>query len=179
MRRANARNSSGPRSWSRKKTTRCRSQARRTSAMISSLGPFARSTPNTSAPIAPASGTTSMVRYASLPTTQSFPQVDFAHLARSGAGEVGDAPQFLGPLLPRDARTREMFGNRREVERVDTVREPHERARVLAQPVVGRGDDRDLGDLRQRRDRAFDLRRREVLAAADDDVLQTVGDREE
>ena len=67
----------------------------------------------------------------------------------------------------------------RELDRRRAGREAHDRARVLAEPLVGRGDHRDLGDLRERGDRLLDLGRRDVLAAADDHVLHPVGDREE
>ena len=50
-------------------------------------------------------------------------------------------------------------------------REPHDRARVLAEAGVGRRDHRDLGDLGQRDDRLLDLGRGDVLAAADDHVV--------
>ena len=52
------------------------------------------------------------------------------------------------------------------------------RSRVLAEPGVGRGDDRDLGDARHAHEQLLDLGRADVLAAADDDVLLAVGDRE-
>jgi hypothetical protein len=48
---------------------------------------------------------------------------------------------------------------------------------VLAEPGIGRGDDRDLGDTRQPQDELLDLQRRDVLAAADDDVLLPIDDR--
>ena len=67
----------------------------------------------------------------------------------------------------------------RQRDRPGRVREPHDRARVLAEPVVGCGHHGDLGHLRQRADRFLHLRRRDVLAAADDHVLHAVGDREE
>ena len=73
----------------------------------------------------------------------------------------------------------ERVGDVAQFERVTRHREAHHRARVLAQPVVGRGDDRDLRDLREQRDRFLDLRGREVLAAADDHVLHPIGDGEE
>src|SRR5436309_11196220 len=57
-RRAKARNSAGERSWSRKKMTRCWSHARRMAATVSSERSFARSTPEISAPRAPATGCT-------------------------------------------------------------------------------------------------------------------------
>src|SRR3954447_9718753 len=59
MRCANARNSSGPRSWSRKNTTRWSSHARRMAATVSSVRSRARSTPWISAPSASPRGTTS------------------------------------------------------------------------------------------------------------------------
>ena len=67
----------------------------------------------------------------------------------------------------------------RSVDRLDAGGEPHDRARVLAEPFVGCGDHRDLGDLRERADGLLDLGGRDVLAAADDHVLHAVGDREE
>ena len=61
------------------------------------------------------------------------------------------------------------------------VARPHadDRARVLAEPRVGRGDDGDLGDAGQRLQRALDLGGGDVLAAADDDVLHPIGDGQE
>ena len=55
----------------------------------------------------------------------------------------------------------------------------HERAAVLTEARVGRGDDRDLGDARHPEEQLLDLGRADVLAAADDDVLLAVDDREE
>src|SRR5712691_8685051 len=56
--RPKARNWAGERFWSRKKITRCSSQARRMAATVSSESSFARSTPEISAPRAPATGCT-------------------------------------------------------------------------------------------------------------------------
>ena len=66
-----------------------------------------------------------------------------------------------------------------EVDRGHARREPDQRARVLAEPRVGRGDHDDLGDQREGREGFFDLGRGDVLAAPDDHVLQPVRDREE
>ena len=56
---------------------------------------------------------------------------------------------------------------------------PHERAAALAEARIGRADDRDLGDAGHAQQLLLDLDRAHVLAAADDDVLLAVGDREE
>ncbi len=73
----------------------------------------------------------------------------------------------------------QVLGDLAQVDGRHPGREPHHGAHVLAEPGIGRGDDRDLGDVGEGRDRLFDLGRGDVLAAADDHVLQTVGDREE
>ena len=52
-------------------------------------------------------------------------------------------------------------------------------AAALTEPCVGCGDDDDLGDPGQRSERELDLSRRQVLAAADDDVLGAVRDRQD
>ena len=55
----------------------------------------------------------------------------------------------------------------------------HERAHVFAEARVGRGDDRDLGDAREPHHQLLHLGGGDVLAAANDDVLLAVGDRQE
>ncbi len=52
-------------------------------------------------------------------------------------------------------------------------------ASVFTEPRVGRGDDGDLRDLSERKHRLFDLRRGDVLTAANDHVVQAVRDGEE
>ena len=53
-----------------------------------------------------------------------------------------------------------------------------ERAHLLAHHRIGHRDARRLGDAGMGDEQRFDLLRRDVLAAADDDVLQPVDDRE-
>ena len=50
---------------------------------------------------------------------------------------------------------------------------------MLAEAGVGSRHDRDFGNLGERGDRRFDLGRRDVLAAPNDDVVHAVGDGEE
>ena len=54
-----------------------------------------------------------------------------------------------------------------------------ERAPVLTETLVGRGDDGDLGHAREAQDLLLDLERADVLASPDDDVLLAVDDGEE
>ena len=74
---------------------------------------------------------------------------------------------------------RESFGDVTQLDRRCVGREADDRARVLAEPGVRRGDHCQLRDLGQCRDGFLDLRGGEVLAASDDHVVQPVGDREE
>ena len=126
-------------------------------------GRSARSTPLISAPSAPAIGRTLMVRYrrrSSSPircrqpasarncrrrsTLRTFPD--------GGAREVVDDHASSSGHFCRARPIRSSSAVRsRELDRVDAGREPHDRARVLAEPLVGRGDHRDLGDLRRAR----------------------------
>ena len=94
------------------------------------------------------------------------------------AREVVDGPQVLGPLLPRQARGLEVPAHRLQARGVGPREEPDEAAAVLAEAHVGRGDDRDLGDAGHAQQQLLDLERADVLAAADDDVLLAVDDRE-
>ncbi len=61
---------------------------------------------------------------------------------------------------------------------VDAVADADDRADLLAEPFVGHADDRGFGDVRVLVQRGFDLGGVDVLAAADDDVLQAVDDVE-
>ena len=96
-----------------------------------------------------------------------------------GAREVVD--RRAAPRATSGGRGRPPRGERRiavEVGRRRAGLHADERARVLAEPRVGRGDDRDLGDAGHAQQQLLDLARADVLAAADDDVLLAVGDRE-
>ena len=57
-------------------------------------------------------------------------------------------------------------------------RTTHDGADLLAESLVGHADDRGLGHVGVLVERGFDLGRVDVLAAADDDVLQPVDDVE-
>ena len=71
-----------------------------------------------------------------------------------------------------------MHTNRIEIGRIGAGLHAHERARALTEPRIGRRDHRDLGDARHAHQLLLDLDRADVLAAADDDVLLAIGDRE-
>ena len=72
----------------------------------------------------------------------------------------------------------EVRAHRDQVRRGDAGLHAEERAAESRRAAVGRGDDRDLGDAGHAHQQLLDLRRAHVLAAADDDVLLAIGDRE-
>ena len=105
-------------------------------------------------------------------------QHELLDLAARGTRELGDLPHVFGPLLAGQAARFEMRAHRLEVGRGRARLHAHERAAAFAEPRVGRADHRDLGDPRHAHELLLDLDRAHVLAAANDDVLLAVGDRE-
>ena len=63
-------------------------------------------------------------------------------------------------------------------QRVDPGRKSDNSARMLAETLVGRGDDRQFGNPGHGSQCDLDLGGRDVLATADDDVLGAIGDGE-
>src|SRR5262245_22828863 len=88
-RRAKARNAAGGSSWSRKKITPCSSHARRMAAMVASSSGPARSTPEISAPSAPATGSTTRDR--ALMTSHSSRGREGGHRRPAFRGREHDA----------------------------------------------------------------------------------------
>src|SRR4051812_39342601 len=115
-------------------------------------------------------------------SSQLLTQHELLHLAGRGPREVVDDAHVLRPLDPCQPRARQMGTHALETHtRSRCLRpgqHPHERARVLAHALVGRGHDRRLGHTRHVQQLLLDLRGADVLAAPDDDVLLAVGDRE-
>ena len=104
---------------------------------------------------------------------------NFCTLPLGVRGNSSTDAHLLGPLLAREARgfeVRPHRGERRSSSCPACMRK--NAARVLAEPRVGRRDHRDLGDARHAHEQLLDLLRAHVLAAADDDVLLAIGDRE-
>ena len=83
-----------------------------------------------------------------------------------------------GHFCARGPRLRGARARRRATDRRGPRLHAHEHRGVLTEPRVGRRDDRALGDAGDPGDQLLDLLRADVLAAADDDVLLAVGDRE-
>src|ERR1700693_3762370 len=73
-------------------------------------------------------------------------QYELLDLPARGPWEFLDRPQVLGPLLARDTGLLEIRPHLGEVGRGASGVHAEERARDLAEPGVGCGDDRDLGN---------------------------------
>jgi Enoyl-(Acyl carrier protein) reductase len=82
--------------------------------------------------------------------------------------------RILGPLLPGQPDPRELLGDLTQVDRRHLGREPNDRTRVLAEPLVGCGD---LGHLWERGD-GSSISAAEMFSPPRMIILQTVGDDE-
>src|SRR5262245_49901110 len=109
---------------------------------------------------------------------QLLAEHELLDLPRRRARELVDLANLLGPLLTCQPGVLhrvldfEERGCRRPRQR------PYERAAVLAEPLVVRSHERDLGHPGYVQQHLFDLRRADVAAAADDDVALAVDDRQ-
>src|SRR5439155_21101261 len=98
-------------------------------------------------------------------------------LAAQGPRELVDELQPLGSLLFRNALGLEMGQDLGERQLL-TVAGEHERAHLLAVPLIAHGYDGRFLYLRMTSEDLLDLAGGDVLPAADDDVLLSVGDHE-
>src|SRR5687768_7071776 len=105
-------------------------------------------------------------------------KAELLHLAARGHRKLGDDEDALGPELPRDALGGEELGQLRERRRIAPL-DDDARAADLAEPRVGRGDDRDVPHLGVTDEHVFDFLDGYVLATADDEVLGTPADANE
>ena len=94
-------------------------------------------------------------------------------------GKSSTTRSSSGHFWARESQARELRRDVLELETRRPGREAYDGACVLAEARVGGSDHRDFGDLLELHHRFFDLCGRDVLAAADDDVVQAVGDRHE
>src|SRR5574337_526394 len=104
-----------------------------------------------------------------------FAQLEFLDLARRCRRHRVLQQQAFRHVRRRDLQALQVLGHRREVEALAGLGHD-DRAGALAEPLVGVGDDRDLGDRRMLVEQRLDLEHRNVLAAADDHVLAAPGD---
>ena len=100
-----------------------------------------------------------------------------ADLARGCARQLVHQHDDLGGLLPGGSRRGEVGPGLVDVEREPRAGD-HDRADAFAQRRVGGGDHRHVRHRRVRDQQVLDLPGGDVLAAADDDVLEPVGDRQ-
>src|SRR5439155_18096913 len=104
----------------------------------------------------------------------SAAQHELLDLASRGLGQLGHEVEPLRTLEVREALAHEVaqlaLGNAR------TRADDHERVRALAPLLARHPDHRDLLDGGVAQQHALDLDRRDVLAAADDHVLDPVAD---
>src|SRR5215468_3436831 len=98
-------------------------------------------------------------------------------LAAGGHGELGDDLEPLGKLVARELLPLEIGGDLAQGERLPFAGNHHSAA-ALHEPRVGHGHDGDADDLRMRVEKILHLDHGDVLAAADDDVLASPGDRD-
>src|SRR5690348_11053830 len=104
-----------------------------------------------------------------------LPQLEFLDLAAGGARKLADELQPFRHVGPRHLLRDEIVEHVAEREG-EAVPQLHERAGPLAEPLVGIADDGDLLDGGMLEQQTLDLDDRDVLAAADDDVLRAARD---
>src|SRR4051812_33790552 len=112
--------------------------------------------------------------------TEHLPQLVLQHLVeRLVARQLVDDLQPLGDLLPHQPRGGAGVDHLVEGQHVATLaRRLHDCAHQLAPLGVGEPDDGDVADLRVVEQHVLELTRGDVLALADDDVLQPPGEPE-
>src|SRR5215472_16239711 len=98
-------------------------------------------------------------------------------LAAGGHGELGDDLEPLGKLVARELLPLEIGGDLTQGERLPFAGN-HHGAAALNEPRVGHGHDGHADDLRMRVEKILHLDHGDILAAADDDVLASPGDRD-
>src|SRR3546814_16928279 len=86
--------------------------------------------------------------------------------------------QKLRPVLLGDSKLRQVVGYVLEAELLLRRSWDNQRMAALAEPLIGDADDHDVLHLRQLTDDVLDLDDRDVLAAADHDILRASDDRD-
>src|SRR5438270_5215483 len=97
-------------------------------------------------------------------------------LAAGVAGNDVDGLELLGDLLHHQTLVLEEVDHLLELERVPGVLQRHDRAAALPQRRIGQPDHSHVGDLVVGVEEVLDLLGADVLALADDHVLQAPGD---
>ena len=116
-----------------------------------------------------------MARLRGDPLRHELAEAVLLDLAARGHRKLADDLDPLGKLVLGELLAIEERGDLRQRDGLPVARD-HHRARALDEPRVRHRHDRHAGDLGMRVEHVLDLRHRDVLAAADDQVLGAPGD---